>query len=197
MNIKVDRHLFLSELYYLQGMVGGKQLIPILSHLYIDARPGKILMRATDLNITITTECEAKVRDVGAVCLPARKLMEIVKSLPQGEIEIQADSSCHATITCQRSRFKLLGTKGEHFPELRQFSGEFSEVPAEIFARFIPRVIHAVGQEYGKNSQWASTRSISTTSSMLSTKTKSCLSLRMTSHLRSLLPAQLIRIDPY
>jgi DNA polymerase III subunit beta len=138
MNIKVDRHLFLSELYYLQGMVGGKQLIPILSHLYIDARPGKILMRATDLNITITTECEAKVRDVGAVCLPARKLMEIVKSLPQGEIEIQADSSCHATITCQRSRFKLLGTKGEHFPELRQFSGEFSEVPAEIFARFIP-----------------------------------------------------------
>ncbi len=36
MDIKVDRYLFLSELYYLQGVVGGKQLIPILSHLFID-----------------------------------------------------------------------------------------------------------------------------------------------------------------
>ncbi len=68
MNIKVDRDLFLSELYYLHGVAGAKQLIPILSHLLIDAVPGKITMRATDLDVTVTTECAAVARECGSIC---------------------------------------------------------------------------------------------------------------------------------
>jgi DNA polymerase III subunit beta len=147
MNIKVDRYLLLSELYYLQCVADRKQSIPILSHILIDARPGKILMRATDLDLTIATECEADVREGGSISLPARKLMEIMKLLPQDELEIKADSSCHAAITCNRSKFKLMGTNADHFPGLQQFSGEFTGIPAEIFSRFIPCVIYAVGQE--------------------------------------------------
>ncbi len=147
MLIKVDRNLFLSELFYLQGLAAAKQLIPILSHIFIDACFDKLMMRATDLDVSITTECQADVREVGSICLPARKLMEIVKSLPQGEIEIKSDPSCHVSIVCHRSRFKLMGTNSDHFPELRQYTGEFSEVPAEMFLRFIHRVLHAVGQE--------------------------------------------------
>jgi DNA polymerase-3 subunit beta len=147
MNIKVDRNLFLSELYYLQGVAAAKQVIPILSHLLIETGPGRITMRATDLDLTITTECEADVREAGSICLPARKLMEIVKSLPQAGIEIKANDLFQATITCTPSRFRLNGLGADNFPELQQYSGEFAEVPADIFSRFIPRVIHAVGQE--------------------------------------------------
>src|SRR5262245_7647507 len=104
-------------------------------------------MRATDLDLTITTECEADVREAGSICLPARKLMEIVKSLPQARIEIKANDLFQATITCTPSRFRLNGLGADNFPELQQYSGEFAEVPADIFSRFIPRVLHAVGQE--------------------------------------------------
>jgi DNA polymerase-3 subunit beta len=100
MNIKVDRNLFLSELHYLQGMAATKQIIPILSHLLIETGHSKITMCATDLDLTITTECDAVVRDQGLICLPARKLMEIVKSAPQAEIEIKADGLYQATINC-------------------------------------------------------------------------------------------------
>src|SRR6266545_3220220 len=147
MNIKVDRNLFLSELHYLQGVAGTKQIIPALSHLLIETGAGRIAMRATDLDLTITTECEAVVREQGSICLPARKLMEIVKSLPQAEIEIKANDLHQATINCAPSRFKMNGLGADDFPELPEYSGLFAEIPAEIFSRFIPRVIHAAGQE--------------------------------------------------
>jgi DNA polymerase III subunit beta len=147
MNIKVDRDLFLGELYYLQGVAGAKHAIPILSHLMIEASPDKITMRATDLDLMIPTECEAVVREHGSICLPARKLMEIVKSLPQAEIEIRANDLYQATINCAPSRFKMNGLSADDFPESQEYSGPFSEIPAEIFSRFIPRVIHAAGHE--------------------------------------------------
>jgi hypothetical protein len=108
MNIKVDRCLFMNELHYLQGAAGTKPIIPVLSHLLIETGVGRITMRATDLDLMITTECEAVVREHGSICLPARKLMEIVKSLPQAEIEIKANDVYQATINCAQSRFKLL-----------------------------------------------------------------------------------------
>ena len=59
-------------------------------------------MRATDLDLMITTECKAIVRDRDRSCPPARKLMEIVKSLPEAEIEIKTNDLCQATINCVR-----------------------------------------------------------------------------------------------
>jgi DNA polymerase III subunit beta len=147
MNIKVDRNLLLSELHYLQGVAGTKPIIPALSHLLIETASSRITMRITDLDLMITTECEAVVREQGSICLPARKLMEIVKSLPQAEIEIKANDLCQATINCAPSRFKINGLSADDFPESQEYSGEFAEIPAEIFSRFIPRVIHAAGQE--------------------------------------------------
>lgn len=147
MNINFDRDLFLNELYYLQGVAGAKQLIPILSHLLIEAVPGKITMRATDLDVTVTTECEAVVREGDSICLPARKLAEIVKSLAHGKIEIKANDLFQAAIAYNGSRFKLHGMSAEDFPRVREYSGEYAEAPAELFSRFIPRVIHAIGQE--------------------------------------------------
>jgi len=99
MHFKIDRAAFLNELQSLQGAVSAKQLIPVLSHLLIETKADKIAMRATDLDITVMTECAASVRNDGSVCLPARKLTEIVKSLSCGEIEIKTNDLCQATIT--------------------------------------------------------------------------------------------------
>jgi len=147
MHFKIDRTAFLNELNHLQGVAGAKQVIPILSHLLIETRLDRITMRATDLDLTITTECEAFVREKGSICLPARKLMEIVKSLSHGEIEIKVNDLNQATITSNGSRFKLKGVEAEGFPEKKAFEGEFAEIPSDLFSRFIPRIIHAVGSD--------------------------------------------------
>jgi len=147
MHFKIDRAAFLNELQSLQGVVSAKQLIPALSHLLIETKAGRIAMRATDLDITVKTECAASVRKDGSICLPARKLTEIVKSLAKGGIEIKTNDLCQATITSNGSRFKLHGMDADSFPDAEGYSGEYAEIHAEIFSRFIPRVIHAAGQE--------------------------------------------------
>jgi len=147
MHFTIDRTAFLSELNHLQGVAGAKQVIPILSHVLIETRTDRITMRATNLDLTITTACDARVREEGSICLPARKLTEIVKSLSPGEVEIKVNGLYQATITSNGSRFKLKGVKAEDFPERKEFEGEFAEIPASIFSRFIPRVIHAVGND--------------------------------------------------
>jgi DNA polymerase-3 subunit beta len=147
MHFKIDRAAFLNELQSLQGVVSAKQLIPALSHLLIETRAGGIAIRATDLDITVKTECAASVREDGSICLPARKLTEIVKSLSRGEIELNTNDLCQAKITSNGSRFKLHGMEAESFPDVEEYSGEYAEIHAEIFSRFIPRVIHAAGQE--------------------------------------------------
>jgi DNA polymerase-3 subunit beta len=152
MHFNIDRTAFLHELNSLHGVAGTKQVIPILSHLLIETREDRIVMRATDLDLTITTGCEATVHEDGSICLPARKLLEIVKSLAHGEVEIKVNDLHQATITSNGSRFKLNGVAAEDFPEPKAFSGEYAEVPAGIFSRFIPRVIHAVGNDESRYS---------------------------------------------
>ncbi|HKR60217.1 MAG TPA: DNA polymerase III subunit beta [Pyrinomonadaceae bacterium] len=147
MHFKIDRSTFLNELYSLQGVASSKQVIPILSHVLVEAGADRIVLRATDLDLTITTECEAYVRKGGSVCLPARKMMEIAKSLTQGEIEIKTNELHQAEITSNGSRFKLKGGAADNFPELQEYSGEYTEIPAALFSRLIPRVIYAAGQE--------------------------------------------------
>src|SRR5262249_23135143 len=132
MHFKIDRTVFLNELYSLQGVAGAKQVIPILSHLLIETRMDWIGMRATDLDLTIATECDALVREEGLVCLPARKLMEIVKSLEHGEVEVKVNGFHQAMITSNGSRFKLNGVEAASFPERKEFEGEYAEISADL-----------------------------------------------------------------
>lgn len=82
MKFIIDRNALYNELTYLQSALEKRNTIPILSHLLVEANAGKLTLRVTDLDLIVTTECPAEVPLKGAVCLPARKLWEIVKSLP-------------------------------------------------------------------------------------------------------------------
>jgi DNA polymerase-3 subunit beta len=143
----IDRGQLLSELKYLEGVVPAKHIIPALSHVRIEAMFGILKMRATDLDLTMTSETQADIRKAGAICLPLRKLTDIVKSLPKGEVDIKTDDDSQATIICNSSRFKLKGLNADEFPQRESYSGQFAEIPSEVLSRFIPRIIHAASQE--------------------------------------------------
>lgn len=147
MKFIIDRTTFLNELTYLQSAVEKKQVIPVLSHLLIEASAGKLVLRATDLDVMATTECPAEVPLKGAVCLPARKLWEIVKSLPPAEIHCTVGADQQAELKCAGARFKLAGLKLEDYPEDQPYEGVWSALDGEVFARFIPRILHAICQE--------------------------------------------------
>ena len=147
MKFIIDRTTLLNELTYLQSAIEKRQTIPILSYLLIEASAGKLALRAIDLDLMVTTECPAEVPLKGAICLPARKLWEIVKSLPPAEIHCLVGSDNQAELKCAGARFKLAGLKLEDYPEDHPYEGVWSELDGEMFARFIPRILHAICQE--------------------------------------------------
>jgi DNA polymerase-3 subunit beta len=90
MQLTVNKSSFLKELGFIQGVVEKKNTIPILSNLLLEARHGVLSIKGTDLDVSISTVCEAEAKKEGAVCLQAKKLFEIVRALPDAAIEIKS-----------------------------------------------------------------------------------------------------------
>jgi len=147
MHLIVGKPTLLKELNILQGVVEKKSTIPILSNLLMEAINGELLIKGTDLDVSISTRCDAEIKQEGAICVQARKLFEIVRSLPEAEIEIKRGENDQVNLVCERSRFKLLGLSKDNFPEIKEFDGPFAPIPSDLVRTFIARTIFAITNE--------------------------------------------------
>jgi DNA polymerase III subunit beta len=147
MHFSVNRSALLKELNLIQGVVERKSTIPILSNLLFEAKDGALMIKGTDLDVSIATWCEADVMKEGSYCIQARKLYEIVKALPDAEIEFMRGDNDQISINCERSKFKMLGLSKDKFPEIKEFNGAYITIPADLFRTFISRTLFAITNE--------------------------------------------------
>ena len=89
MEFSVTKSALLNELSTTQGVVERKTTIPILSNLLVEAKGSHLTITATHLELSIRTSCEAKIKKEGAGTIPAKKLLELVRLLPEGEIKVK------------------------------------------------------------------------------------------------------------
>jgi DNA polymerase-3 subunit beta len=89
MEITVSRQDLVKELTATQSVVERKTTIPILSNFLIEADGDRLNITATDLDQAIRTSAAAKVKKPGACTIPARKLYDYIKLLPDGDISIK------------------------------------------------------------------------------------------------------------
>src|SRR2546430_15293921 len=89
MEFSVTKPALLNELSATQGVVERRTTVPILSNLLVDAKGSRLTITATDLELSIRTSCEAKIKKEGAGTIPAKKLLELVRLLPEGEIRVK------------------------------------------------------------------------------------------------------------
>lgn len=147
MHLTIGKTAFLKELNILQGVVEKKSTIPILSNLLLEAADGELRIMGTDLDVSISTRCDAEIRQEGAICVQAKKLFEIVRSLPDADIDIKRDEKDQVSLVCERSRFKMLGLPKDNFPEIKTFDGTFWPISSDIIRMFISRTIFAITTE--------------------------------------------------
>lgn len=147
MNFIVSKSVFLKELNSIQGVVERKNTIPILSNLLLETNDGGISIKGTDLDLSIITGCEAEIKKPGAICVQAKKLFEIIRALPESEIEVKCTEQDQVLLTCERSKFKLVGLSKENFPEVNSFAGPFTSLPASLMNTFINRTVFAITNE--------------------------------------------------
>src|SRR5260370_17212782 len=88
MEIAVSKFELLRELTATQGVVERKTTIPILSNYLFEAVGDRLELTATDLDLSLRTSCGVKVKKEGSCTIPARKLYDYVKLLPDGDISL-------------------------------------------------------------------------------------------------------------
>jgi DNA polymerase-3 subunit beta len=121
LEITVSRAELLRELTAAQSVVERKTTIPILSNFLFEAADDRLTITATDLDQSLRTSCAAKVKKPGACTIPARKLYDYIKLLPEGEISIKLMDNHWVQIRAGRSNTKMVGMARANFPVVPEF----------------------------------------------------------------------------
>ena len=147
MEFSVQKSALLDELSLTQGVIERKTTIPILSNLLCEARDGRVTITATDLELSIRTSCEAKVKKDGAGTIPAKKLLELVRLLPDEEIKFKLLENHWVQIVCDRKAYKMVGMAKDNFPALPNQPATLVKVPTKILAALIAKTQFAISME--------------------------------------------------
>lgn len=148
MEIRLNRSEFLGELVPMQGIVERKTTIPVLSHLLLTAREDRLHLAATDLDVSLTSWCEAEVKSEGGIAVQAKKLVEIIRALTGEEVLLVLDEPRELTIRAGKSRFKIHGLSPDDFPTLPVVDdGRRVSIPFADFRRMIAKILFAVSAE--------------------------------------------------
>jgi len=148
MEITVSKFELLRELSATQGVVERKTTIPILSNYLFEAAGDRLSLTATDLDLSLRTSCNAKVKKDGSCTIPARKLHDYVKLLPDAEITIKLLENHWVSIRCGRSNTKMVGMARSNFPSLPVFpTAGVVKIPAQVLRGMIARTSFAIANE--------------------------------------------------
>src|SRR6476469_9863789 len=148
MEITVSKAELLRELSATQGVVERKTTIPILSNYLFEAAGDRLSLTATDLDLSLRTSCNAKVKKEGSCTIPARKLHDYVQLLPDADITIRLLENHWVSIRCGRSNTKMVRMARSNFPSLPVFpTAGVVNIPAQVLRGMIARTSFAIANE--------------------------------------------------
>ena len=90
MKFSIAQTEFFDALQVVSSAVPNRTTLPVLSNILLEASGDRIEMRATDLDLAISTTARANVKDPGTLTVPAKKLFELVRKLPREELKLEA-----------------------------------------------------------------------------------------------------------
>jgi DNA polymerase-3 subunit beta len=146
MNIRIAREELLTGLQRVQGVVEKRNTMPILSNVLLEAKQEGVEVVATDLELAVRGLYKATVIEPGAITISARKLFEIIKELPPGDIELAVGENYWTTIRAGKSQFKIVGLPSTDYPALPVIEREgLTPLSAEGFKELIRKTLFAAG----------------------------------------------------
>ena len=148
MEITVSRQDLVRELTATQSVVERKTTIPILSNFLIEAEGDRLNITATDLDQAIRTSAAVKVKKPGACTIPARKLYDYIKLLPEGDISIKLLENHWVQIRSGRSNTKMVGMARANYPQVPEFpTVAATSISTLALKTLIARTIFAISNE--------------------------------------------------
>jgi DNA polymerase-3 subunit beta len=147
MELSVSKADLLRELQFFQGIVERKNTIPILANVLIDAKGAEVRLAATDLEVGLKSRCTARIEKAGSLTLPAKKLFEIVKALPDTDVLIQEDKN-GVKVAADRFESRLQTMSRDDFPAMPDAkAGADASLPRDITRQMVAKTQFAITGE--------------------------------------------------
>jgi DNA polymerase-3 subunit beta len=147
MELVVRKADLLRELQLFQGIVERKNTIPILANVLIETDGDQVRFLATDLEVGLRSKCQASVAKGGSLTLPAKKLYEIIKALPETDVRIEEDKS-GVKVAADRFDSRMQTLPREDFPTLPDGTGVYSAtLPREVLKQMVAKTQFAITGE--------------------------------------------------
>ena len=148
MQFSIQREALLKPLQQVVGVVERRQTLPVLANLLFRVGDGKVSMTGTDLEVEMVATAEAEKLSDGEITIPARKLFDIVRALPDGaRIELKLNGD-RVALNAGRSRFTLTTLPASEFPTVDQIElVEKVSLPEEVLRDLMERTAFAMANQ--------------------------------------------------
>lgn len=118
MKLQVSKEHLVKGLQTVCPLIPSRATLPILSHVLLEAQKDTLVLAGTDLEIGITTTIPAHVQEEGAAAIPAKRLNDLIKELPNTTLNLTTRKNYQLTVECEKGVFKISGLPKEEFPRL-------------------------------------------------------------------------------
>lgn len=148
MEFNIDRAPFLRALSRLQTVVERRNTKPVLGNVLLEATPEEIILSATNLEVSLRTQCPADVVEPGSLTVNAKTLYEVIKELPNEIIRLRKDARERLRLNCGRARFEMAVISADQFPQLPQPTDGFGfEVNHGLLTEMLDKTHFAVSYD--------------------------------------------------
>jgi DNA polymerase-3 subunit beta len=148
MRFSIQREALLKPLNQVVGVVERRQTLPVLANLLVSVSAEGVAFTGTDLELEMVARCAADQLEAGEATLPARKLFDICRALPDGcRIDVRMTGD-RATLTAGRSRFTLATLPASEFPQIESIEwNERVTLPEATLKELIDRTAFAMAHQ--------------------------------------------------
>ncbi len=148
MKFAISREVLLTPLQQIVGVIERRQTLPILANVLLKVEPERLELTGTDLEVQLVTRIPVESSDQGRITVPARKLLDICRLLPdKSELALDCrDERFH--VRSGRSRFVLSTLPAENFPEFD--TGEVDQrltMACPVLRRALDKTLFAMAQQ--------------------------------------------------
>jgi len=149
MKIHTDRESILRAVAMTQSVINPRHALPLLSNLLLDVDgKQKVRMFGTDMDVGLSTVFEATADETGNVTIPAKKLYDILRELPEGEVNLTISKNNAITLNAGKAQFKLMGLPKDDFPEFPSYkTSEKIELDQGLLKRCLKLTSFAVSND--------------------------------------------------
>jgi DNA polymerase-3 subunit beta len=148
MKFTCERNILLKEISIAQEIIASKNVISILSNIFLEAKDDILTIKATDLKVNFETTVPVTVIEPGPATVFGDKFLGILSSAPEGEIEFeQIENKIKIKTSVKRANFQLKSMASDKFPEFPVSSAGFFKMPIKNFKEMINQTVFSVSDD--------------------------------------------------